>query len=85
MTKADLVRKVADNAGMTSAYARIAVEAVLDEIVNGVRENKGLCVQGFGVFKAVEKPARVARNPKTGAAVDVPAKTVIKFVPKFEI
>ena len=34
---------------------------------------------GLGRIKAVIKPERAARNPKTGEAITVPAKTVLKF------
>jgi DNA-binding protein HU-beta len=36
---------------------------------------------GFGTFKVVHRAARKARNPQTGEAIDVPAKTVPKFKP----
>ena len=36
-------------------------------------------IAGFGVFETVDRPARDGRNPQTGAAVNIPARTVPKF------
>ncbi|GAB2927690.1 HU family DNA-binding protein [Rheinheimera gaetbuli] len=36
---------------------------------------------GLGKLKVAQKAARTGRNPKTGAAIDIPAKTVVKFTP----
>ena len=38
-------------------------------------------LRDFGVFSVVRRKARLARNPKTGDAVQVPEKSVVKFKP----
>lgn len=36
---------------------------------------------GFGGFDLHHRPARIARNPKTGEAVQLPAKVAVHFKP----
>jgi DNA-binding protein HU-beta len=81
MNKATLINFVAQEATLTKKDARAAIEAVLNGIVDGLNTDKKVALVGFGTFLLVEKKARTARNPKTGEAVDVPAKIVPKFRP----
>ena len=53
------------------------LEAVTDTLEKG--ENVTLI--GFGTFSAVKRTARTGRNPQTGKAIKIPAKTVVKFKP----
>jgi nucleoid DNA-binding protein len=81
MNKASLINFVSQEATLTKKDARIAIEAVINGIVDGLNADKKVSLVGFGTFLLVEKKARTARNPKTGEAVDVPAKIVPKFRP----
>ena len=78
MTRKELLSAVALKAGVEPKEAEKVFEAVFevlsDEIANG-----GVRVNGFGSFKVVERKARVAKNPRTGAEVKVPAKKVVGF------
>ena len=42
-------------------------------------DGDSIVLRGFGTFKRAAKPARTARNPATGAAIQVPAKSVLTF------
>jgi DNA-binding protein HU-beta len=57
------------------------VNAVLDAIQDAVAKGDKVAITGFGVFEKSERPARTARNPATGASIDVPASSVPKFRP----
>jgi nucleoid DNA-binding protein len=81
MNKASLIDYVANEANVTKKDARAAIEAVIGGIVDGLNADGKVALVGFGTFQLVNKKARVARNPKTGEAVDVPAKVVPKFRP----
>lgn len=59
--------------------ASTIVDAVIDEIIARVQSGEKLLISGLGTLSLKKKPARKARNPKTGATVDVAAKTVVKF------
>ncbi|GAA1982875.1 hypothetical protein GCM10009718_20190 [Isoptericola halotolerans] len=79
MNKAQLVEAVAQRAGSTPAEARRHVDAVLASIIDGVAAGERVSLLGFGTFAGVARPARTARNPRTGAAVEVPAAVVPRF------
>ncbi len=81
MNKAQLKDWVADETAVTKAEANLMIGAVLDGIKEGILEDGKVTLVGFGTFTAVPRKARKARNPKTGEAIDVPAKMVPKFKP----
>jgi len=77
--KQTLVDVVHGKLGGTRVQAEEIVDAVFDTITNTMKAGEEVSVAGFGVFVAKERAARTARNPKTGAAVAVPAMKVPKF------
>lgn len=81
MTKADLVEKVAKEAEMTKKDAEKLVEIIFESIVSTLNEGEKIELRGFGSFRVRERNARKGRNPKTGEAVDIPAKRVAYFKP----
>jgi len=77
-SKTDLIRNVAARLDETEATAAKAVEAVLEGIAMWATNHK-LIIRGFGTFEVKQRPARTARNLKTGLPVEVPARSVITF------
>lgn len=61
--------------------SKITGHDVAEFIREKVKETGRLTIVGFGSFNVVDKPARTARNPRTGEAVQVPAKTTVTFKP----
>lgn len=55
--------------------------ATIADLEDELLKNGKAQVAGFGAFKVNVQPARVARNPQTGEAVNVPEKRVVKFTP----
>lgn len=91
MTKADLVEHVTDAIAQTSGpmiskkdCARV-VDAFLDAIKDALRDQKNIEVRGFGTFKIRQRKTRMARNPRTGAPVEVSARPVPVFKPSKEL
>lgn len=80
MNKTQLVDAVSARVGDRRAAAA-AVDGVLDTIVATVATGESVTIIGFGVFEGRARAARTARNPRTGAAVAVPATTVPAFRP----
>lgn len=78
MNKQELVDAVGERLGDRKAAAT-AVEAVLDSVSGALADGERVSLFGFGVFERVERAARTARNPATGAAVQVPATSVPRF------
>jgi DNA-binding protein HU-beta len=80
MNKTQLVDALAERLG-DRRTAAAAVEGLLETIVDKVRSGETVTLTGFGVFESRARAARVARNPRTGATVEVPATTVPAFRP----
>lgn len=79
MTKAELVEFVAEKADLTKADASRALEAVMEGITKGLKESGKVTLVGFGTFTAKQREARTGRNPQTGEAVEIAARTVPGF------
>jgi len=79
MNKFNLVEKYQSKFGVSKTQAENAVEFLLEEIKSGVLLNGKVSLNGFGIFTKKEMKARVARNPRTGELVDVPAHCKVKF------
>ena len=80
MNKAQLVDALAARLGDRRTAAS-AIDGLLETIVDTVRSGDSVSLTGFGVFEVRARAARVARNPRTGEVVDVPATTVPAFRP----
>ena len=81
MTKADLVEQVADTTDLTKKHAELIVNTVFESIVHSLRNGEKIELRGFGSFRIRQRGARIGRNPKTGARVDVPPKKIPYFKP----
>jgi DNA-binding protein HU-beta len=79
MNKSELVEAVASSTGESKAHAEKAVNAVLDSIVTAVAAGDKVQITGFGTFEPRDRAARTARNPQTGAEIQVKATTVPAF------
>ena len=81
MTKIELVEKLAEKMSMQKKEAERVLEVFVSTIQDALKNGQKVNLAGLGTFIVVEKKARVARNPKTGETVDVPAKKAPKFKP----
>lgn len=79
MHKQDLIDFVANKANLTKKDATNAIDAVLEGIMTGLKTSQYARLIGFGSFNLKATPARKGRNPKTGAAIDVPETNRITF------
>lgn len=79
MNKQDIADKVHTVLGTTKADAERAVESMIDSIVSELKKGNDVSIAGLGIFKTKMRAARQARNPRTGAAVQVPSMRVPKF------
>lgn len=77
MSKTQLVEFMAEEAGLTKADASRALEAMYKGIVKGLKEEGKVTITGFLTFTAKDKAASTGRNPRTGEAVQIPARTAV--------
>lgn len=85
MNKTQFVEAIALDANMTKLEARKAVDAVIRIAARTLREGDRLTLTGLGTFSVQQKNERVGRNPRTGAAVKIPPRKVVKFRSAVEI
>ena len=85
MTKADLIEDVARAVDMSRKDSEVIVETIFDSIVKSLRTGDKIEIRGFGSFRTRQRDARVGRNPKTGARVEVPAKKIPYFKPSKDL
>jgi DNA-binding protein HU-beta len=78
MNKRDLIDAISPRMGDKKTAAE-AVNVILETIQKTVAKGDKVAITGFGVFEKSVRPARMARNPATGAAIKVPKTSVPKF------
>lgn len=85
MTKADLIEEISRVCEFTRKDSEVIVEAIFESVVRALRDGDKIEIRGFGSFRTRQRQARIGRNPKTGARVDVPAKRIPYFKPSKEL
>ncbi len=85
MTKADLIEEVAKSAELNRKDSELIVETVFEGIIQSLQKGDKIEIRGFGSFRTRQRRPRVGRNPKTGARVEVAAKTIPYFKPSREL
>lgn len=81
MTKAELVDEIARAAELTRKHSEVIVDAVFESIVEALHRGDKIELRGFGSFRLRRRTSRAGRNPKTGAGVQVPARSFPHFKP----
>ena len=81
MNKKDLVELVATEMSSPKAEAEKALNAVIESIKKGLKENGSVQLIGFGSFAIKERKAREGRNPKTGEVIKIKASKTVSFKP----
>jgi DNA-binding protein HU-beta len=80
MTKAELVEKMANDAGISKVAATTALNSFTDSVTKALKKKDGkVTLVGFGTFSKVRRKARKGRNPQTGDAIKIKARNVVKF------
>lgn len=82
MTKAEIVEKIAEDAGITKAQAGKALNSFMDCVATSLKKKDGkVTLVGFGTFSKMRRKARKGRNPQTGEPIKIKACNVVKFRP----
>ena len=80
MTKNELARELAEELELPKRQVAEIIEALLEKVTDVLKSGDKVQLTPFGQFKVRDRAARVARNPKTGEPIKVPAKRVLKFI-----
>ncbi len=79
MTKAELIAKIAEKAGLSKADAGKALNATVESITVALKKGDKVALVGFGTFETRKRAARKGKNPQTGAEIKIPATTTPAF------
>jgi DNA-binding protein HU-beta len=79
MNKAELIEKIAKDAGMNKVQANAAIDSFTDSVVGALKKGDKVTLVGFGTFSVTARAARNGRNPQTGATIKIKARKVPKF------
>lgn len=79
MTKSQLFNALADKAGVSKKDVTKVVDALTELAYGEVKSAGEFTVPGLGKLVKKHRKARQGRNPATGATIQIPAKTVLKF------
>ncbi|MCI1747547.1 MAG: HU family DNA-binding protein [Acidipropionibacterium sp.] len=79
MTKSELVKAIAKQAGITDAQANDALKALTDVVTSALVDGEKVQLPGLLTAELVERPARNGRNPRTGESMTIPAHKAVKI------
>lgn len=81
MNKAELIGSIAEKSGLSKAEAGRALDAFVGSVTEGLSNGERISLVGFGSWSVDHREARTGRNPRSGEAIQIAAKNVVKFKP----
>ena len=79
MNKSELVVALAQKAELSKKDAEKALNAFVEVVTESLKTGEKVQLVGFGTFESKERPARVARNPRTGEEITIAASKTASF------
>ena len=79
MNKAELINEIAEQASLSKADAKRALDAFVGATTGALKKGDRVALVGFGSFSVSKRNERTGRNPQTGAPIKIKAKNVVKF------
>lgn len=87
MTKQEIISAIADKTGHTKVAVGEILEALPETLLGALKESGRVTIPGVGIASVKHRPARMGRNPQTGAAMEISARdaVVIKPLSRFSV
>jgi len=85
MNKLELIEQVAEKTGRSKSATREVLDILLETVEDALAAGNTIEIRGFGSFKVKRRGGQSARNPRTGANVEVPSRFVPVFKPSKNI
>ena len=79
MNKTEMIEHIATVADISKAKAALALEAFIEGVTTSLQKGEDVVLTGFGSFTVSERAARMGRNPRTGAEIEIAASKAPKF------
>lgn len=81
MTKADIVKEVADKTGIEKTVVMTVVESFMESVKGSMIKRDEVFLRGFGSFIIKKRAEKVARNISKNTTITIPAHEVPAFKP----
>ena len=85
MTRTQLIDALTLTLAIPRKESETVLQTVFESMVNSLRAGDKVEIRGFGSFLRRQRRARMGRNPKTGAQVEVQARRIAYFKPAKEL
>jgi DNA-binding protein HU-beta len=79
LTKTALIRVLAEKLELTNKQVAAFLDILAETALKETKKNGLFVIPGIGRLVKAQRKARMGRNPQTGAAIPIKAKTVVKF------
>ena len=79
MNKAELINKIAEDAGITKTQANSSLDSFVEAVTKTLKGGGKVTLVGFGTFSVSKRAARNGRNPQTGEVIKIKARKVARF------
>ncbi len=79
MTKSELIRLLADKMELTTKQSAAFFDFLAETAIEQTRKSGEFMIPGLGKLVRAQRAARMGRNPQTGEAIKIKAKTAVKF------
>ena len=82
MQKSDLLEELStQNTSFSASDSKIALDFLIDHLSNLLSEKQRIEIRSFGAFSVRERSPIMARNPKSGKAIELDSRSLIYFRP----
>ena len=81
LTRKDLARAINEKLGFSKQSAGELVDTVFDRMKHGLLNEDPIKLVQFGTFNIRKKNARIGRNPRTGATMEICKRSMVSFKP----
>jgi DNA-binding protein HU-alpha len=79
MTRTELIDDLAQRTNLEKKDVKVFLDSLVTAVEDEIKRGGEVPLKGLGKFKVQHRKARTGRNPITGAEIQIPAKTVVKF------
>ena len=79
VNKSELINALAEKTQLSKKDAEKTLNAFVGTVSNALAKGEKVQLIGFGTFDVKKRPARTARNPRTGAEIKIAASTAPSF------
>ena len=79
MNKAELVKAMADETGLSQKDTEKVLNSFVNQVSNALEQKDKVQLVGFGTFETRERAERIGRNPQTNEEIKIKASTVPAF------